>query len=252
MKSLIKMSRPRYGAFELKAKYRRNMLLGTMLSSLLAIATTAGAFLFTQSNPRPVIDEKDSKPDTFIVILDEKFKVIPEKPKSVGSKPPKINVDGSIIVPVEEDDPINVDVTVRSLTDAYLSGSPGDGVGEILDYIDNPFYGNGGGGDGEYPHHETFIICEIYPEMIYEHPPEYPRIAQTAGQEGVVWIKALIDIDGSVRDAMVFVSSNENAGFDEAALKAAYKCRYKPGIQNGRPVPVWVSYQVDFVLEGSW
>ena len=39
------------------------------------------------------------------------------------------------------------------------------------------------------------------------------------------------------------------ARFDDAAIEAAYKCKYKPAIQNGRPVAVWVSYQVEFVLE---
>ena len=63
--------------------------------------------------------------------------------------------------------------------------------------------------------------------------------------------KALVDIDGSVRDAMIFVSSNSKAGFDDEALRAAYKCKYKPAIHDGRPVPIWVSYKVEFVLEDS-
>ena len=44
----------------------------------------------------------------------------------------------------------------------------------------------------------------------------------------------------------------EGAAAEEAAVKAAYKCRFKPAIQNGRPVAVWVSYQVEFVqIEGQ-
>jgi len=38
-------------------------------------------------------------------------------------------------------------------------------------------------------------------------------------------------------------------GFEEAAVKAAYKCRYRPAIQNGNPIGVWISYTVEFVLE---
>ena len=97
------------------------------------------------------------------------------------------------------------------------------------------------------PGANEFVPVEIPAEMIYEHVPEYPRLAKTAGMEAVVWVKALVDKNGSVRDAMILKSSGSKAGFDEAAVKAAFKCRFKPAIQNGRPVAVWVSYQVEFV-----
>ncbi len=245
--------KPRYGAFELKAKYRRNMLLGTMLSAMLAIATTACAFLFTQSDMvRIEINPKDN-PDGGRVQWERPPKTIPPKPDiGEGRKRPITSSKGSNIVPVVEDESFNDDVQVFSMTDQFYTGPVGNDTGSSGSYIDNPYYGNGGGGLPDYPAPDSFVIYEMMPEMIYEHPPDYPRIAQTAGLIGEVWIKALVDIDGSVRDAMIFVSSNSKAGFDEAALKAAYKCKYKPGIQNGRPVPVWVSYKVDFVLEGSW
>ncbi len=35
---------------------------------------------------------------------------------------------------------------------------------------------------------------------------------------------------------------------DDAAVASAYKYKYKPAIQNGRPVGLWVSYKVDFKL----
>lgn len=63
MKRSKNLSRPRYGAFELKAKYRRNMLLGTMLSAMLAVATTACAFLFTQSDIVTITPEPRVNPD---------------------------------------------------------------------------------------------------------------------------------------------------------------------------------------------
>ena len=42
-----------------------------------------------------------------------------------------------------------------------------------------------------------------------------------------------------------FLSSGV-ASLDDAAVKAAFKNRFKPGIQNGRPIACWVSYTVDF------
>ncbi len=101
------------------------------------------------------------------------------------------------------------------------------------------------------PSPDEFIPVEITAEMIYEHPPEYPRLAQTAGVKAVVWVKALVDKNGNVRNAMVLKSSGSKAGFDEAALKAAYKCKFTPAIQNGRPVAVWVGYQVEFSMSDT-
>lgn len=89
---------------------------------------------------------------------------------------------------------------------------------------------------------------DIPAEQIYYHEPEYPRLARTANMEAIVWVKALIDNEGKVRDAMILKSSGSKAGFDESAIQAAYKCRYKPAIQDGRPVAVWISYKVKFIL----
>jgi len=103
--------------------------------------------------------------------------------------------------------------------------------------------------ENEYlPKPDEFVPVEIPAEMIHEEPPEYPRLAKQAGIEAIVWIKVLVDKNGNVRDAMVLKSSGSKAGFDEAALEAAYKSKFKPGIQNGQPVAIWLSYKVEFRL----
>jgi len=43
--------------------------------------------------------------------------------------------------------------------------------------------------------------------------------------------------------------SGANAGFEEAALKAARKRKYRPALQNGQPVAVWVTYKKIFKLD---
>ena len=93
--------------------------------------------------------------------------------------------------------------------------------------------------DGEY------VGVEVYPEMIYSHSPVYPEELKRSGIEGIVWVKALVNETGEVLDAIVGKSSGV-AELDQAALKAAYECKYKPGIQDGLPVKVWVTYKVEF------
>lgn len=94
----------------------------------------------------------------------------------------------------------------------------------------------------------VFVPVEIYPEMIYAHTPDYPRVAKQAGITGEVWVKSLLDASGLVVKAMVAKSSGSMA-LDMAAVQAAYGCKFKPGIQGGKPVHCWVSYKVDFVLD---
>jgi TonB family protein len=95
---------------------------------------------------------------------------------------------------------------------------------------------------------DQLVPVDVMPEMIYEEPPEYPRKARKAGAEGIVYIEVLVDQKGNVRKALVYRPSGTKVGFEEAALKAAYKCRYKPAMQNGTPVAIWVVYEVDFSL----
>ena len=35
-------------------------------------------------------------------------------------------------------------------------------------------------------------------------------------------------------------------GFDEAAVKSAYRSTFKPAMYKGRPVAIWYTYEVNF------
>ena len=95
------------------------------------------------------------------------------------------------------------------------------------------------------PDAEEFIPLQILPEMIYEEMPTYPTWAEQAGIEGTVYVRTLVLKDGQVDSAFVEKSSGSKA-LDDAALKAAYKNRFKPGIRDGCPAASWVTYKVDF------
>lgn len=99
-----------------------------------------------------------------------------------------------------------------------------------------------GGGD-------AVSLPQEMPVVIHSEKPVYPEAARRDGVSGTVWIQALVDPDGRVRDARILKPSGKDAGFEAAALDAAYKCTYKPGIVNGRAKETWVSYKVDFKPE---
>jgi protein TonB len=98
------------------------------------------------------------------------------------------------------------------------------------------------------PSPDDFVVVEQLPVMTYEQIPPYPRRARMMGIEGTVIIQAFVDKEGTVRRAQAARCDQPGWGFEESAVWAAYRCRYSPAIQNGRPIGVWVSYKVTFTL----
>lgn len=99
-----------------------------------------------------------------------------------------------------------------------------------------------------FPGSDEFVALEVYPEMIEYGWPEYPREAKRAGLTGTVWVKGLIDFLGRVRQVMVGKTSGHRL-LDNAAVISGYKCKFKPGYENGKPVACWATWRIDFMLE---
>jgi len=95
---------------------------------------------------------------------------------------------------------------------------------------------------------EEFIPCDVEPVVLNKVEYKYPAKALAFGNEGTVWVKALIDKNGVVRDAIILKDTGTNVGFEETALQGAYEIVYKPAYYDGSPVAVWVVYPVKFSL----
>jgi protein TonB len=230
-----------YGAYELKSKYQRNFLYGSGLTTAFIALILLVSWLATM--------KEEIDPDAVAAVV---IKTVADlgPPPSIARKPPQVNVEAPKVnapkvgIPkaVADDEVLDDDVVLATKDELAeivapdISTAAGDGLIEID--IDDDYL----------PAPDEFVPVEIYPEMIKQATPPYPRLAKQAGITGIVWVKALVDKDGNVRDSQVAKSSGTVA-LDEAAVKAAYDCKFKPGIQNGRPVPCWVTYKVDFVLD---
>jgi len=233
------------GAFELKRNYQKHMFLGTIIASGAALAVVGIMTLYTILQSREV-------EAVHVVRIKTLAELAP--PPSMTARPPQIQVAQPKIAPPSIGIPTPVpdeEVTeeVKFATRAELaqmaapvtaSSSVGGGSDSIV--IDIPE-------DEFMPAVDEFVAVEEMPVQVYDEVPKYPEMAERAGIEGVVWVRALVDKEGRVRDAIIQKASGTNAGFEEAALEAAMKNRYKPAIQNGRPIPVWVSYKVVFELK---
>ena len=230
-----------YGSYELKAKYQRNFLMATSSAVAMVLFILAVSWVIKALSEEEVLA---GAPILIQTVADL------GPPPTIAKKPPQIQVDVpqaampkvGIPTPVADDEVLDEDVVIASREDLAQIVAPDmddltsdDNI--VVDIAD----------DDLLPTRGVFKAVEIYPEMIRQEKPEYPRLARQAGLEGVVVIEALVLRDGSVKDAVVGKSSG-TAALDEAAVKAAYKNRFKPAIQNGRPVACWVSYKMVFEL----
>ena len=102
--------------------------------------------------------------------------------------------------------------------------------------------------DDAIPGVDEFIPVETMPEMTDMHQPEYPKELKDANVEAIVYIKAFVNKEGIVKKAVVSKPSGEEL-FDKSALEASYLNKYKPAMQNGQPIGVWVTYKVEFKLD---
>ena len=96
--------------------------------------------------------------------------------------------------------------------------------------------------------------------IAYEEPPQpiggfaaiqrnvvYPEIAQEAGIEGIVIVRAFVNEYGKVTQCEI-LKGVPNTTLDDAAIAAVKKTLFKPAKQRDRNVGAWISIQVKFQL----
>ena len=78
--------------------------------------------------------------------------------------------------------------------------------------------------------------------------PIYPRRAQTRGLEGQCLMVFTVTTDGSTKDVKVVECTSSL--FERASVNAVLKWKYKPRVQNGKPVEVpGVQHIITFEME---
>jgi hypothetical protein len=104
--------------------------------------------------------------------------------------------------------------------------------------------------DWNTPQLNDFGVGDMPAVMIYRVEPEFPRSAMISGVNAIVWMKALVDNKGNVRNAIAIRTSQYGFEFDQASIVAAYRCKYRPAYSGGVPIEKWVSYKEVFSVNG--
>jgi protein TonB len=84
-------------------------------------------------------------------------------------------------------------------------------------------------------------------EYIRAPQPIYPSIAKRMGETGTVMLRVLIGEKGNAEQVIVHKTSG-STNLDEAGRQAVLRALYKPFIEDGKAVPVYVLIPVNFQL----
>src|SRR5712672_3986080 len=84
------------------------------------------------------------------------------------------------------------------------------------------------------------------PELLEQHPADYPPDRLARGEEADVG--CLVDIDAEGRVAAVAVERSAGPDFDAAAVAAIRSLRFSPAEIDGKPAAVRIRYVYHFVV----
>ncbi len=253
-----------YGAKELKTDYQKNFRRGLEFAVILHVVVISVYLLISYVNN---LDANDKKIPTFdITFVDvpldapppaDDIKDIPKnddivKPeKDLAALKPvpvsKENAEQMTIKTQDELNNINSNVSHDGDSVHFVSGDNGNVVIKdniIKDKIDNikkppaddivykPF-------EVEQP-----PVCVNF-EMV-KHMIVYPPVAVEANIEGKVTVKVLVGTDGKV--IQVGSITGPEVFYDEVKTKAK-NLEFTIGLQNGKPVKVWMTVPFSFTLK---
>jgi len=174
----------------------------------------------------------------------------PPKPKvdQVKFPPPIVKPDNEV---KEKDPPTEKQLEVADPGQKEQKGDPNAQI-----KIDEPVGNSDVQAVTEDDGNKVFTAVEVEPEPIgglqkfYDFlgkKIQYPNAAKEAGTTGKVIMQFVVERDGSLTDIKVLREPGNGLG-DEATRVLKIAPKWKPGIQNGKPVRVQYTIPVNFSL----
>jgi protein TonB len=205
------------------------------------------------AKPRPIVEEKKPEPPKPI----EKPKPVkvarnlppppkdpPPPPKVVTPPPPNQPPPPKAAPPP----PINIGLSLDSTTKAGGFAAPVGNTlyGKAADRAADPNASKPYAAPPAGPKFVPSYKVTEPPSVVSEVKAVYPEAARKEGLETQVLMQIAIDTDGHVTTARVLQSAGH--GFDEAALEAIRKFRFKPARLGDEAVATEITYKVTFLL----
>lgn len=91
--------------------------------------------------------------------------------------------------------------------------------------------------------------ADAQPKVVKQTEPVYPQGMKNSRMIGEVTIAFTVDTSGNVVDPKIIRSNNP--GFEQAAIEAVLKWKFKPGIKDGKAVKTRMQIPITFQLDGG-
>ncbi len=197
------------------------ILFSLVLFALLYGAIHAGKFVAEEREHLQTIDFVRLKRDSEVETLSRRK---PPPPPAQPPPPAKMRVAAESV----QQGPAGMEIPTLNLSASVGGGPIGGQLGK-------------GGGSGMFD-------GDLLP--LQRIPPQYPRDAARAGVTGWVQLEVLVNADGSVRTAKV-IDAKPRGIFEAAAVQAVMRWKFKPKIQEGKPVEQRGSQKIEFNLNAA-
>jgi len=126
---------------------------------------------------------------------------------------------------------LNPGKRIPSVSRAVLGSRSADAAGTMPTAGEGALHGNKGA---------------TMPRVVYQTMAEFSDEARKAKVQGTVVLKVTVAASGDVAD--VKVMKGLGSGLDEKAIEAVRTWKFKPGTQDGSPVPSEITVEVNFHL----
>ncbi|HTV09800.1 MAG TPA: energy transducer TonB [Candidatus Aquilonibacter sp.] len=166
-------------------------------------------------------------------------------PKAPPTIPPKLAVEPTVVVQ-KDLNLANNTMPNLGMPNSNLKGfSMGNGNGTGIGSGNGNGIGPGSGGNiggGVYQ-----VGGSVRPPIaIYTPDPEFSEEARKAKFSGNVVVSLIVDASGNPKN--VHVLRGVGMGLDEKAVEAVRQYKFKPALQNGKPVAVYLNVEVNFQI----
>ncbi len=163
-------------------------------------------------------------------------------PKAPPLEEPKIHIAPTI--EVQKDVKMASSIPQIGVANSPLVGmSMGNGRGTGLGSGNGSGLEPGSGGNtGGGPRHPGGGVSA--PQVVYQAEADYSEEARKAKYMGLVLVSVVVDPNGN--PTQVHVVRPVGMGLDEKAVEAVRQYKFKPGMENGKPVPTIINVEIDF------
>lgn len=244
---VFKVRNKEYGAFELRKRYNRNVLVSLLVGILLMAAATITPFLNAKSSVSQP-DHSESQVKIILEDLDQPHEVVAPPPPPPRSSPAK-SADPVKYVPPVVADTIMIEDSEQQMTAANevqpSDGDPLEVVNEIHEEIQE-----------EEIAQEPFLNVQEMPEpqggeegmykFIAEHT-RYPIIAHENNIQGKVFVRFCVTAKGTIEQVSIIKGVDPDLDAEAMRVVKIFP-PFKPGKQDGKPVPVWFIVPITFQI----